>query len=447
MTNEAQVDQLFAEWDKPDSPGAAYCIIDKRGIRYMRGYGMANLEYDIPITPSTIFDIASVSKQFGALAIAMLANEGRMSLDDDIRAYLMDFPDLGNPITVRHLLHHTSGLRDWVQSFAIAGVQVDDVIAFKHILKFARRQKALNFVPGAEYLYSNTGYNLLAEIVERVTGQSFSAWTAAQIFEPLGMTNTHFHDDHEQIVKKRAYSYEPANNGGFKNAVNNLTALASSSLYTTVEDLAKWVSNFEHARVGGEHVLAQMEERGTLNSGEKIAYAFGQAIGEYRGLKTVDHGGSWRGFRSTLLRFPDQGFAVIILANLSTFEPARIARQMADIYLDGEMSPKPTETRAPETAEAQAPESESPTTDALLALTGNYYSLELDTTYTLVVEDGQLVAKHWRNDDIRLTPAGDSFKGSAWFFPELRFMKDQANAVAGFHLSGGRVRHLWFSRR
>ena len=248
---------------------------------------MANLEYDIPIVPTTIFDIASVSKQFAGFAIATLLHEGKLSLDDDIRMHLPDVPDFGTKITIRHLVHHTSGLRDWVQSLVIAGGQMDDVISFKHILKMVRRQKELNFEPGTAFLYSNTGYNLLAEIVEKITGDSFREWTDANIFKPLAMTNTHFHDDHEMIVKNRAYSYLPVKDDGFKNAVNNLTALGSSSLYSTVEDLSKWILNFDDAQIGGQAVIEQMHQRGVLNNGEQISYAFGLDIGEYRALQTV----------------------------------------------------------------------------------------------------------------------------------------------------------------
>ena len=192
-TLAAEVDQLFSEWNRSDSPGAAIAVVRDSEIIYKQGYGTANLEYDIPITTTTIFNIASVSKQFAGFAIATLSHEGKLSLDDDIRTYLPDVPDFGSTITVRHLLHHTSGLRDWVQSLVIAGDMMDDVISFKHILKMARHQKALNFEPGAAFLYSNTGYNLLAEIVERVTGDSFREWTDTHIFKPLGMTNSHFY--------------------------------------------------------------------------------------------------------------------------------------------------------------------------------------------------------------------------------------------------------------
>lgn len=229
-----KVDQLFATWDKPESPGAAIAVIKDGVVVYKRGYGSANLEYNVPITPQTVFHVASVSKQFTAFAIALLAHQGKLSLDDDIRKHLPEVPDFGKKITIRHLIHHTSGLRDQWTLLGMAGWRLDDVITKEHILKMVRHQKELNFDPGAENLYSNTGYTLLAVIVERVSGQSFRDYTDANIFKPLGMTNTHFHDDHERIVKNRAYSYSPAGpGGGFKAAPLNYANVGATSLFTT----------------------------------------------------------------------------------------------------------------------------------------------------------------------------------------------------------------------
>ena len=448
MTNheslEAKVDQVFAEWDRPDSPGAALSVIKDGEIIYKRGYGMANLEYDIPIAPTTIFDIASVSKQFAGFAIATLLHKGKLTLDDDIRMHLPDVPDFGTKITIRHLMHHTSGLRDWVQALVIAGGQMDDIISFKHILKMVRRQKELNFEPGTAFLYSNTGYNLLAEIVETITGDSFRDWTDANIFKPLAMTNTHFHDDHEMIVKNRAYSYLSVKDNGFKNAVNNLTALGSSSLYSTVEDLSKWVLNFDNTWVGGQAVVEQMHQRGVLNNGKQISYAFGLDIGEYRALKTAGHGGSWRGFRSHLIRFPDQKFGIVILCNLDTFNPLNLAKKIADIYLADVLAP---EAPQPDTQPSERTETESLTPEQLSEFEGTYYTEELDTTYTIGVQGDRLVAQHRRHDDISLTCADGHFVGDAWFFPEVYFTRDNTGRVAGFRLTGNRVKNLRFKKR
>ena len=446
-TLEAKVDQLFAEWDKPDSPGAAVAVTRDGKIIYKQGYRTANLEYDIPITTTTIFDIASVSKQFAAFAIATLSYEGKLSLDDDIRTHLPDLPDFGYTITIRHLLHHTSGLRDWVQSLVIAGVEMEDVISFKHILKMARHQKALNFEPGEAYLYSNTGYNLLAEIVERVTSDSFRAWTDAHIFKPLAMTNTHFHDDHQMILKNRAYSYQAIHDGGFKHAVNNTTALGSSSLYSTVEDLAKWILNFDDTKIGEQTVIEQMHQRGVLNNGEQISYAFGLNIGEYRGLKTVGHSGSWRGFRSHLIRFPDQKFGVVILCNLDTFNPLDLAEKVADLYLDDIFAPKEAAESEKATEPAEETKSEPLAPEQLAEFEGDYYTEELDTTYTIRVREDRLVAQHIRHNDILLTYADGHFLGDSWFFPEVRFTQDDTGSVTGFRLTGNRVKNLYFEKK
>ena len=446
-TLEAKVDQLFAEWNCPDSPGAAVAVTKDGEVIYKQGYGMANLEYDIPITTTTIFDIASVSKQFAAFAIVTLSHQGKLSIEDDIRTHLPDVPDFGHTIAIRHLLHHTSGLRDWVQSLVIAGDLMDDVISFKHILKMARHQKVLNFEPGAAYLYSNTGYNLLAEIVETVTGDSFREWTDTHIFKLLGMTNSHFHDDYEMILKNRAYSYQAVENGGFKHAVNNTTALGSSSLYSTVEDLAKWILNFDNTRIGEQTVIEQMHERGVLNNGEQINYALGLNLGEYRGLKTVGHSGSWRGFRSHLMRFPDQKLGVVILCNLDIFNPLGLAEKVADIYLSDVLGSAEASELDKTKEPAEETESEPLTSEKLAEFEGDYYTEELDTTYTLRVCGNQLVAQHRRHDDILLTHVGDHFLGDAWFFPEIYFTRDDTGRVAGFKLTGNRVRNLYFEKK
>ena len=446
-TLEVKVDQLFAEWNQSDSPGAALAVTKDSEIIYKRGYGTANLEYDIPITTTTIFDIASVSKQFAAFAIATLAHHEKLALDDDIRTYLPDVPDFGSRITIRHLLHHTSGLRDWVQSLVIAGDMMDDVISFKHILKMARHQKALNFEPGAQFLYSNTGYNLLAEIVETVTGDSFRAWTDANIFKPLGMTNSHFHDDYEMILKNRAYSYQAVENSRFKHAINNTTALGSSSLYSTVEDLAKWILNFDDTQIGEQTVIEQMHQRGVLNNGEQIDYAFGLNIGEYRGLKTVGHSGSWRGFRSHLMRFPDQKFGVVILCNLDTFNPLSLAEKVADLYLADVLAPLEVSDPDKAAEPAKTVESKSLAPEQLTEFEGDYYTEELDTTYSIRVRGDKLVAQHRRHDNILLTYADGHFRGDTWFFPEIHFIRDDTGGVTGFRLTGNRVRNLYFEKK
>lgn len=305
-----------------------------------KGYGLASLEHRIPITPSTVFDVASVSKQFTGLAIAMLVEQGRIRLTDDIREYIPELGDVGHPITIEHLVHHTSGLRDWPGSLSLAGWRMDDVVSFDQILNMAYHQRSLNFVPGAEYTYSNTGYNLLAELVARVSGQSFRAWTDDHLFRPLGMTNTRFREDHTWVVPNRAYGYARTADSGWAATTNNLTALGSSSLFTTVDDLAKWVMNFDDPKVGGAAAMAMTRTRGRLNDGTTIPYGFGIVNGQYRGQPIVNHSGSWASFATFVLHFPAQHFGVIVLAN-SSINAGRAAYDIADIYLGEVLGARP----------------------------------------------------------------------------------------------------------
>ena len=338
---ERRVDSLFAQYSRGNTPGVAIAVVRDGKKVLSKGYGLASLEHRVPITPSTVFDVASVSKQFTGLAIAMLVEQGRIKLTDDIRKYIPELGDVGQTITIEHLVHHTSGLRDWPGSLSLAGWRMDDVVSFDQILDMAYHQRSLNFVPGAEYTYSNTGYNVLAELVKRVSGQSFRAWTDEHLFRPLGMTDTHFRDDHTWVVPNRAFGYAKMGDSSWAATTNNLTALGSSSLFTTVDDLAKWVMNFDDPKVGGATAMAMTRTRGRLNDGTTIPYAFGIVNGEYRGQPIVNHSGSWASFATFVLHFPAQHFGVIVLANTGSVNTGRAAYDIADIYLAKELGPRP----------------------------------------------------------------------------------------------------------
>jgi CubicO group peptidase (beta-lactamase class C family) len=327
-----RVDKLFAKWDKPDSPGCALAIIKDGRIIYKKGYGMANLEQGIPITPKSVFYIGSVSKQFVSMSIALLVKQGKLSLDDDIRKYLPEMPDYGTPITIQNLIYHTSGVRDYLTLLGIAGIDFgsyheDDVI------ELIARQKELNFKPGEQYLYSNSGYFMLAVVVKRASGKSLREFADEHIFKPLGMENSHFHDDYTMLIKNRASGYFPAGAEKYRNFISTFDCVGSGGLFTSVEDLFLWDQNFVHKKVGGKDVFDLMHTKGKLNSGKELDYAFAITIGGYKGLRTVGHGGALGGYRSDILRFPEQNFSVICLSNLSSFNPSRITRQVADIYL------------------------------------------------------------------------------------------------------------------
>lgn len=360
----ARVDSLFAQHNRTDAPGLAVAVVRDGRVIFAKGYGMADLEHRVPITPSTVFDVASVSKQFAGMSIAMLVGEGKLRLDDDVRRHIPEMQDIGRPITINHLVHHTSGLRDWPGTLGIAGWRFDDVISFDQILTMAYHQRTLNFVPGAEYTYSNTGYNLLAETVQRVSGKSFRAFTDERIFAPLGMRRTVFRDDHTVVIPDRAIGYSRGTDGRWYAQTNNLTALGSSSMMSTVEDLAKWVINFDSMRVGGAEAMALTRTRGVLNDGTTIPYAFGVSHGEYRGEPTISHSGSWAAFATYVLHFPKQRFGVVVLANTPVVNAGRAAFQLSDVFLGSALSPLPVTPTVP--ASVQLPDA------TLDALTGTY---------------------------------------------------------------------------
>lgn len=347
---EQQVDQIFAELNNPGVPGASVAIVKDGKIIFKKGYGLANLEYNIPNSSSTVFHIASVSKQVTAFAVLLLENQGKLSLDDDIRKYIPEIPDYGKNITLKQLMTHTSGMRDQWELLTMGGWRLDDVITTDQILNMVSRQKELNFNPGDEHMYSNTGYTLLAEIVSRVSGQSFPSFTKDYIFKPLNMNNTLFYDDHEKIVKNRAYSYHP-DGKDYKKSVLNYANAGATSLFTTVEDMSLWATNFEHPAVGNKTIIQKMNERGILNNGDTISYALGQEIGVYNGLKWICHGGGDAGYRSFLSRFPDQHFSIIVFSNNAAFDAGGTAIKIADIYLKDSFT---AETPGESGAEAKA---------------------------------------------------------------------------------------------
>src|SRR5437867_2178865 len=330
-----KVDKVFAQWDKPDSPGCELAVIRSSDLVYKRGYGMANLEHSIPMSPASIMDTGSVSKQFTAMAIALLAEQGKLALDDDVRKYLPEIPQYEVPVTIRHLIHHTSGIRDYLTLMNIAGIRDDDYYVDGEVVNLLARQKQLNFKPGNEFLYSNSGYFLLSQIVKRASGKTLREFAEENIFKPLGMTRTKFYDDHNEIVKNRAASYVPRGGGGFQIAATALDMVGDGNVFTCVEDLFLWDQNFYHNKLGkgGQALINQVLTTGTVNGGEKIDYAFGLVIGEYRGLRIVEHGGAFVGYRAMTMRFPDQRFSVMMQCNLGTMNPSNLARRVADVCL------------------------------------------------------------------------------------------------------------------
>lgn len=420
-----KVDQLFAPWDRPDSPGAAVVIVKDGAVVYQHGYGCADLEHHVPITPQTLFDVASVAKQFTGLSVAMLVEQGKLSVDDDIHKYLPDVPDFGQPITIQNLLHHTSGLRDWPETLDLSGVDMNGQITLDMILEMVRRQHELDFPPGTEYQYSNTGYNLLAAVIAKITGQSFRSWTDTNLFQPLGMKHTFVCDDPTALVINRAVPYWPDDQKQYHRAVSQLAAQGSSSLFVSAEDMGQWLLNFETGRVGGKSAIALMRQPGKLNNGTDVNYGFGLSLDDYHGKPMIDHDGAWSGYRSSVLWLPKQHFAVAVLANTSSLEPGGLANKIADLYLN----PPPDKPSTPLPAAVKAdPASWEP-------FLGTY---RLGTGWLLTIsrEGDQLWAQATHEDRFKMTPLSDTnFFVEAYGQP-VAFVRNHSGTVTNLLYRG-----------
>ena len=342
-----RVDSLFASYDRRDSPGCALAVIRDGATAYTRGYGMASLELRVPITPRTVFDIGSTAKQFAATSILLLEQQGKLSLDDDVRKFIPELPDYGAKISLRNLLQHTSGLPDYIGLLRLAGARTEDVVTDEEALHLLALVKTLEFPPGSAHVYSNSGYFLLSLVVQRSSGQSLADYARERIFAPLGMEQTQYVHDHTSIVAGHAIGYALAKGGGFRLDSSNWEQNGDGGLQTSVEDLARWDRNFYDAKVGGRSLIDALQRTGVLTSGTPISYAMGLRVDTYRGLNRVRHGGSWAGFRAELLRFPEERFSVVTLCNLANASAANLARQVAEIYLENRLSPEKSRSVTP----------------------------------------------------------------------------------------------------
>ncbi len=387
-----QVDHVFADLQKDGSPGCALAVLRGGQVIYANGYGLASVELNAPITPQTVFDIGSTSKQFTAASILLLEQQGKLSVHDDVRKYIPELPDYsqagGQKITILNLLNHTSGLRDYLGLLQLSGVNGDSVTTDDDALALIIRQKGLNFAPGSEWAYSNTGFFLLSVIVKRVSGMTLKEFASRNIFRPLEMTHTTFRDDHTLLIPHRALAYDPGEKGGYKLDVSYYEQLGDGAVHTSVEDLAKWDENFYSARVGGKSFVAEIQERGKLNSGKILDYAKGLFIQDFRGLHAVRHGGAWGGYRAELLRFPDQHFSVACLCNLANANPEKRADQVAEIYLGGLM--KPDQHAPGADAKPQAATGVTLTSAQMEALTGMYRNAATRNVARVSVVNGNL---------------------------------------------------------
>lgn len=435
--DRAAIDRIFAEFDRPGSPGCAVGVVRDGRLVLETGYGEANLDYGIPMGPTMVTYSGSVSKQFTAAAIALLVQDGVLALDDDIRRWFPELPVYGRTITIDHLVHHTSGLRDIYVLMDLAGIPLENVFSDEDAIALIAAQKELNFLPGDDFLYSNSGYFLLGQLVERATGKSLREFTTERIFRPLGMDHTHFHDRPGEIIRDRTMSYQRDGEGGFRiSYLGNFDKVGAGGLYTTIEDLAKWDAQFYTPTIAGPAWLDRMHRRGVLTSGDTLDYAFGLRIGERRGLRTVQHSGSMMGFKAHLLRFPDQHYTALALCNLGAIDPGALLNAVADVDLGGLMAPEPPAAASPARPRGPVP----PTVAAEVPLSGRYASEELGVEYRVVRRAGALVLVRPGAPDATLMRAADGSIRAADLI-----LHPEADGSA-FTVEAGRVRDIRFVR-
>jgi CubicO group peptidase (beta-lactamase class C family) len=428
----AQIDQLFAAWDTPDTPGAALAVIHDGAIVYERGYGMSNLEHGVSITPDSIFHVASMSKQFTATCVAILVSEGKLDLDADVRRYLPELPHYGPTITLRHMLHHTSGLRDHWDLQHLAGWRDDDLITGGDVLEIVARQKGVNFTPGAEWLYSNSGYSLLADVVQRTTGQTLRQFAEERIFGPLGMERTHFHDDHNEIVPGRTQAYVERKEGGYRISNPVFDTVGTTSLFTTVRDYFLWDQNFAHGQVGGAAIIQQLQTPGCLNHGVPHFYGFGLQVYEYRGVKMVEHSGGDAGYRSHYLRLPEHHFSVVVLANTPQVRPQLKANQIVDLCLAEQLQP------------VELPAGPMPSQEQLVAKAGWYCNPATGDLIRLTSSGDRLVLGEDDEEAGRLVPlSANAFEIQGWGRSVAQFEPDgRAFTIRDFYSTNGFPPHF-----
>ena len=441
--SEKAVDAIFDRW-KTSTPGCAVGVAVRGKPVLMKAYGMADLEHDVPNTPDTIFESGSVAKQFTAMAIMLLVQDGRLSLDDQVRKHIPELPDYGVPLTLRHLLTHTSGLRDWGSVASIAGApRTTREYTHAHVLDIVSRQKSLNFPPGTQWSYSNTGFNLAAIIVDRVSGMSFAEFSKQRIFQPLGMTSTAWRDDHRRIVKGRAVAYSTASIGyeiemPFENVHGN------GGLLTTVGDLLKWNENFVTPVVGDAATIAQMTTAGKFNDGRNLDYGLGLYVRPLDGVKNVYHSGSTAGYRAHLNRFPESQTSVAVLCNGSDGEATRAANDVSRLYL-GKARPGGIIGGVSGGVSGGAPKTEPAPPPRLSDFAGDYWSEEAETKLTAQIDKDRLVLRRRPGMLIELNLVGkDTFRGQ---IGTVTFHRNASGAVESLSIKQDRVWDLRFERQ
>lgn len=445
----AAVDKVFAAWNTA-TPGCAIGVAENGVPVLQRAYGMADLEHDMPNRPDTIFEAGSVSKQFTAAAMILLARDGKVSLDDDVRKYVPELPVYDAPVTIRQMLSHTSGLRDWGNLGGIAGRPRGAMTyTHAHVVDILSRQTALNFAPGTRWSYSNSGYNLAAVVIARASGMTFAEFSRTRLFEPLGLTRTSWRDDYARVVPGRAIGYSMSV-GRFRQDMPFENVHGNGGLLTTVGDLLKWQAALTSGPLKGAAVADEQQTVAKLPDGRDLHYGLGVFRGVYKGVSEVYHSGATAGYRAFLTEYPSEKLTIAVLCNAGNAAPATFVRQVTDLYLADKVN-----ANAPRSAvlpEAQGPlvgvkpdASYRPTADDLAAFAGTYDSTEIETQLIAKVENGFLLLLRRPDARIILRPhSRDRFEAGAGLGQVTFHRKD--GVVVGMSVTQDRVWDLRFTK-
>jgi len=414
-----KIDSLFNLWTEANHPGGALGIMRNGEIIYSKAFGLASLEYQVPNTAETIFNVGSVSKQFTAMGIVLLQEKGLLSIDDDIRKHLPDMPDFGHTITIRHMLHHTSGMRSLHAMLGLAGWRDDDSRTNEDLYRFMLNQKELNFIPGDEYLYCNTGYMLMVNIIENVTKEKFSQWMKVNVFEPLGMANTYVEDRYDRIVSNNATSYY-GSKGDFFRAVEYWGYVGSGNVHSTTNDLLTWLQNFSTPASNWGSSFEMLKTTDALNDGSENNYAFGVSLDEVRGYKRVQHGGAIGGFRAYASTYPEEQLNIAVLTNFSSSNPGQKENQIFNILF-----PKKSEDKSDTIEAKQVLTTISMTTEKLKQFEASYWNDKENYARKIYVKNDTLRYFRSANSENSLVPISSN---------EFKMLGISANLIAKFDL-------------
>lgn len=427
-----RVDQLMAAFIDAEKPGVAVAVVEKGKVIFEKAYGMANLTYSIPFTTQTLNNIGSTSKQFTAFAIALLAKDGKLSLDDDVRNHIPELPDFGKTVTLRHLLTHTSGYRAFINLLAMGGLNLSegDYIHRDEVIEIVQKQPALQNDPGAEWNYNNTGFSLLATVVERVTEQPFPVWMRKNVFKPLGMNNTFVRAHPRQVIPNSSLGYVADKEGGYQEGRDIASSMGAGGIYATVGDLAKWINNLRTGKVGGKEIIKQMTTRFVLTDGDTTKYGLGLFIDKHRGLSRIQHGGADMAHRSMLAYYPDIDAGFITQSNNAAF-PGTLNNEIAETFFSKQMEPEDAE-KAEETEKTESapfnPEDYDP--EKFDELAGRYELEEMPGfILTFTREEDKFFSQATGQSKAEIVPNSDSTFKFIIVEASVTFHRNQENKV------------------